>query len=92
MSSLTLLQKGEKKKKDIRAAHFRTFPITSSPNSNFSEAQTKPAVRTQLVADKLSPKWPNGLHNTSCHKETEPNNACCAKCGTDSKRKAFNKD
>lgn len=91
MSSLTLLQKGEKKK-DIRAAHFRTFPITSSPNSNFSEAQTKPAVRTQLVADKLSSKWPNGLHNTSCHKETEPNNACCAKCGTDSKRKAFNKD
>lgn len=41
-----------------------------SPHRN-----TESAVRTQLVADKPSPKWPTFLHNKSWHKATETNNA-----------------
>lgn len=63
-----------------------TFPQTVKV---FSEKQRQAAVRTQLVADKLSPKWPPHLHNTSWHGETETNNTSFVKCCNKLDKKAL---
>lgn len=74
----------------ISAAHFSTVHVTFPQTVKaFLEKQRQAAVRTQLVADKLSPKRPLHLHNTSWHEETETNNTNFVKCCNKLDKKAL---